>query len=200
MGQPKLLLPFRDSTVLEHVVSAVRAGGVSTVVVVVPPSRDDLIALAMQAKADVCRLETETPDMRASCQAGIRWIEAQYRPSGEDGLLLLPADHPTLDFHVVRAVLEEATRSPRWSIFVPTWNGRRGHPTCFRWEHAAKILQVPEGKGLNAYIRERGEQTCEVPCSSEAILWDLDTPADYERLLDGEKRKGGEPSSPPCMP
>jgi molybdenum cofactor cytidylyltransferase len=42
MGQPKLLLPLRGTTVLEQVLAAVRSAGVDEILVVVAPEMDDL--------------------------------------------------------------------------------------------------------------------------------------------------------------
>ena len=37
MGRPKLLLPYRDGTIVGSVVQALRGGGVSTIVLVTSP-------------------------------------------------------------------------------------------------------------------------------------------------------------------
>ncbi len=41
---------------------------------------------------------------------------------------------------------------------------------------------LPAGRGLNVYLRQHQEETLEVPVASAEILFDLDTPADYELL------------------
>ena len=46
----------------------------------------------------------------------------------------------------------------------------------------AGIRALPQGLGLNAYLRSQSAATLEVPVLSPGILCDLDTPADYERL------------------
>ena len=74
----------------------------------------------------------------------------------------------------------------RWidsrSIFVPTFQGRRGHPLALAWLHVEGIRAHAAGEGLNRYVRKHSTQVWEVPVQSEAILWDLDTPEDYQRL------------------
>jgi CTP:molybdopterin cytidylyltransferase MocA len=72
-------------------------------------------------------------------------------------------------------------------IVVPVHEGRRGHPTLIAWRHVAAIREHPSGKGINDYLRSRREQILEIPAPSAAVLWDLDTPEDYERL----RREGG---------
>jgi molybdenum cofactor cytidylyltransferase len=67
-------------------------------------------------------------------------------------------------------------------MFVPTHQGRRGHPALIGWEHVAAIRATPSDQGLNAYLRSRPKETLELPVASDSVLADLDTPEDYERL------------------
>jgi molybdenum cofactor cytidylyltransferase len=181
MGQPKLLLPVGDATVLARVLSAVRAGGVTDVLVVVGPDSPALADAAQQAGAHVLRLAEETPDMRATCMRGLDWLAQRFVPLTSDGLLLLPADHPTCRPEIVQALLEAARRTDR-SIIVPVHAGRRGHPVWLRWQHVAAIRALPPTQGLNAFIRAQAADTLELTWHDAEILRDLDTPEDYARL------------------
>ena len=53
---------------------------------------------------------------------------------------------------------------------------------AWAWRHVPGILAHSAGKGINDYLRSRQEQILEVPAPGEAVLEDLDTPEDYERL------------------
>jgi molybdenum cofactor cytidylyltransferase len=181
MGRPKLSLRLGDRTVLEHVVAALRAGGVDHVVVVVGPHVADLALPATLAGADVYLLPEPTPDMRTTVERGLLWLEEQYRPRPEDLWLLAPADHPTLNPAVVRQLLETGNESR--SIVVPVHGGRRGHPTLLAWRHVAGIRALPAGVGINAYLRE--QPVFEMPVADAGVLADLDTPEDWERIRGG---------------
>lgn len=185
MGRPKLALPLGERTVLQCVIATLRQAGIRDMLVVVGPHVSVLAELARAAGADVHLLEHETEDMRATVEEGLTWIARHWSPIEEDGWLLLPADHPTLDSAVVRALLEARQQSQDKSLFIPTYEGRRGHPTWIAWKHVAAIQGFPRGTGLNHFFRTRSDETQEVPVDSPSILWDLDTPADYEKLLAG---------------
>jgi molybdenum cofactor cytidylyltransferase len=191
MGRPKLLLRLGQATVLEHVITALLQGGVEHILVVAGPHVAELAPLAEAAGASVLLLLEETPDMRATVEHGLRWLEEHFKPSAEDSWLLVPGDHPTLEPDVVRALLEARPTSD--SIRVPMAQGRRGHPTLIGWSHVRGIFALPAGQGINAYLREHQGETALVPVASEAILQDLDTPEDYDRLL---KRRGSFDSLP----
>jgi molybdenum cofactor cytidylyltransferase len=182
MGRPKLALPLGERTVLEHVIVALREGGVECVLVVVGPHVPQLAPPAERAGAHVLQLAEETPDMRTTVEAGLRWLEEHFDPRPADSWLLVPADHPTLEPMVVRKLLGERAGSPDRSIVVPTHAGRRGHPTLIAWKHVAGMRALPAGQGLNVYLRRHAAQTLEVPVDSADVLRDLDTPEDYERL------------------
>ena len=183
MGRPKLLLPLAELTVVEHVLNAMRSAGVADVLVVVAPDADVLANLATAAGAHVLRLAEDTPDMRATCLHGLAWLNEHFQPQDDDGWLLLPADHPTVRPDVVRSLLAAAQENGDKKIFVPTHEGRRGHPTWLSWAHVAAIRAMPSEQGLNAFIRSRAPETLELSWPSDEILRDLDTPEDYQRLL-----------------
>ncbi len=182
MGRPKLSLPLGGRTVLEHVIAALRDGGVEYVLVVVGPHVPELIPYAAAAGALVCRLTAATPDMRATVQQGLRWLDHHLHPQPGDAWLLVPADHPTLEAGVVQALLRAHAENPSASIIVPTYESRRGHPTLIGWKHVPAILALSADQGINGYLREQRPETLELPVSSAAILVDLDVPEDYERL------------------
>jgi molybdenum cofactor cytidylyltransferase len=182
MGRPKLALPFAGTTVMEAVVRALRAGGVETVIVVVGPDSDALADLAIAAGAEVLRLPADTPQMRDTIEHGLRWLEEAKRPADHDGWLLLPADHPCVEPELVWALLAARKAHPERSVLVPSFGGRRGHPVWMRWSCVAGIRALPPGVGINVYLREHAAEVLEVPVAAESVLWDLDTPEDYERL------------------
>ncbi|MBV9122403.1 MAG: nucleotidyltransferase family protein [Planctomycetes bacterium] len=182
MGRPKLALPLGGATVLEQVVAACRGAGVQEVLVVVGPHLPELVPLAQRAGARVLVLAEETPDMRTTVERGLDWIAEHRHPQAGDSWLLVPADHPTLRAEVIRQLLQARADHPHSSIVVPTFQGQRGHPVLIGWEQVAGIKTLPVGQGLNVYLRGQAAVTREVPVAFPEVLWDLDTPEDYESL------------------
>jgi molybdenum cofactor cytidylyltransferase len=182
MGRPKLSLKLRGRTVLEHVLHALRTAGVEHILVVVGPHVPELSLIAEANGVHVCRLLEETADMRQTVEAGLTWLEQRFHPHPDDDWLLVPGDHPSLDPDVVRRLRAARSEHPDRSVFVPTFEGRRGHPTLIGWKHVAGIRAHPWGQGLNTYLRGQGNDVMEVAVTNAAVLCDLDTPEDYERL------------------
>ena len=184
MGQPKLLLPFGERTVIAAVLDVLRHPAIAETVVVV---RSDDIALrgtVEQSGAVVVSPETPPPEMRDSVELALRWIGEHHDPQPEEGWLLTPADHPLLDAQVLERLVAR-WRQGDCTILVPTCGGRRGHPVLFRWSLAAEVFALPAEAGLNRLVRDHAGDVTELEVASESILLDLDTPEDYARLADG---------------
>ncbi len=190
MGRPKLSLPLGDRSILEHVVSALRSGGADNVVVVIGPHLPELVPLAETAGAAVCRLTEPTPNMRATVERGLAWVEEHLRPQPPDTWLLAPADHPALDPMAIRELCDSYLRDPSRSILVPVHGGRRGHPALIAWRHVEGIRAHPADRGINAYFRDHASEVREVLVPSAGVLCDLDTPEDYDRLRAGWESRG----------
>ncbi len=182
MGRPKLALPLGERTILEHVVAALRQAEVEHILVVIGTHVMELAALAESAGGLVSFLASPPNGMRGTVEHGLRWLEERFQPCPNDTWLLVPADHPALDSVVIPQLESAYAAQPQFSIVIPTHNGRRGHPTLFAWKHVASIRTWPAELGLNTYVRHHATQTLEVPVSSPGVLWDMDTPEDYERL------------------
>jgi CTP:molybdopterin cytidylyltransferase MocA len=165
------------------VIETVRRGGVDKVLVVIGRHVPELVPLAESAGAQVLLLAHETPDMRATVERGLHWLEGRFQPQVDDAWLLIPADHPTVNEAVIRRLLQARCQYPEQSIFVPMHAGKRGHPVLIAWSHVVAIRASPVGGGLNEYLRQHTAKTQKVPVDSASICADLDTPADYARLL-----------------
>ena len=188
MGTPKLSLPLGDRSVLEHVIGRLQEATIEHVLVVVGAHVPELVPLAGKAGAEVLLLSADTPDMRATVEQGLLWLEERYQPGSDDHWLLVPADHPTLEAQSVRQLLVASRQRLDCSIVVPTYRGKRGHPALISWKHVAGIRALALGLGLNVYLRQHSAETLEVPVDSATVLAHLDTPEDYERL----RKQGGE--------
>ena len=186
MGCHKLLLPLGIGRVIDELLRAFEDSSVTATVVVV--RRDDVaLQQAVQtSSAILCTPEVDPADMRRSVEAALDEIEQRYSPSDDDGWLLVPADHPLLDRRILERVVARWRRGD-CRILVPVstdqqGNVHRGHPTVFRWEHRTAVRELPADRGINSLLQMYSEQVTELPLDDAAVITDLDTPADYERL------------------
>jgi molybdenum cofactor cytidylyltransferase len=183
MGRPKLTLPAGDSTVIGRLVDTLRRCGVENVVVVTGPEDGRLGELAQNSGARLALLPKATPDMRSTVQFGLRWLLNNGPISSGDFFLLIPADHPALTDRALSDLLKGMELDPNWSIYIPTFEGVRGHPAVLPVSLVDEIEKLPENTGINELVRRQASRTKLVAVSDPSILWDLDTQADYESFL-----------------
>ena len=182
MGQPKLLLPVGEVTIIERMLAAFRVSDIAAAMVVVRPD-DELLRTAVQAAGGTAIQPPQPPpDMRTSVEFALAHIREQFHPNPDDVWFLVPADHPLLEASLVPTLISAWNmRQPQ--ILIPTHGGRRGHPTLFRWELADEVPRLPPNVGLNQLVRSRSTNVSELAVDSPGILLDLDTPEDYAALL-----------------
>jgi molybdenum cofactor cytidylyltransferase len=195
MERHKLLLAWKDSTVMEHVLSAWRNSRVSRVVVVTRGNDCELQEICRRVDVDLVIPDRDPPDMKVSVQHGLTHIERAYDPTDVDVWMLAPADMPRLSSLVIDRVLNAYETGSRGTgrskidnrtIIVPAVHGRRGHPVLFPWPSRGEVFALPADEGVNAVLRRH--PTRELVLDADGILDDLDTPADYRRLRSAQDR------------
>lgn len=182
MGRHKLLLPLGRGTVIEQLLSVLRSSGIDEIIVVMRKHDHALRDVVERSGATVVQPDIDPPDMRTSVEHGLHAVAQRHSPTAADGWLLSPADHPLLEPRVLGQLIDAWSRSTQ-PILLPTFDGNRGHPTFFRWELAEAVFTLPAEAGLNLLVRSHADQLALIPVDSNAVLLDLDTPEDYERLL-----------------
>lgn len=182
MGRPKLLLPWRGTTVIAHLVSELQAAGVTRIYVVLRANDEALYSAVGAANAIPVQPLIDPPDMRTSVEHGLKFAAEEPESSAGAGWLLIPADHPIVSRTTV-IELQANWQPDQRQILIPTYQGRRGHPTLFSSHFASEVPTIPADCGLNWLVRQNESVIREVPVTDSGVIVDLDTPEDYESLL-----------------
>lgn len=185
MGEPKLLLPWRDGTVLDQVLAQWRASGVAGCLVVLDPhspARDALEACVRRAGAQVCLPPQSPPDMRSSLLAGLAEWERQGLPAADDVWLTAPADLPLLAPGAIDGLLAAYDpRHPR--ALAACYQGRRSHPVLVPWSWKQRWERSAAGGGLSQLLAEGPTQDVWLPEHFRRPP-DMDTPDQYRAQYD----------------
>jgi molybdenum cofactor cytidylyltransferase len=184
MGQPKLLLPWGDKTLLEHMLTLWSQCHVTRILLVIAPEDTALHSIANKYACDMVIPAERPVDMKASVWAGIAHLEQYLHAAEHDAILLAPADMPFLSPLIVQHLCQHYAANPA-SILVPTWNGKRGHPLLLPYFLAREIGNIPAELGINTWLKQKTvtELACEHLISSEQVFADIDTPDDYQQAL-----------------
>lgn len=182
MGQPKLTLPVGDTTVIGRVLDALKSAAITDIAIVARNQDTALVTEIRRHGVEPILPAVDPPDMRASIEHALRWIETTFRPTEHDAWLLLPADHPVVDAELIRRLCT-ACLTMTTDVFIPTCQGRRGHPLIARWSTVSAVRRMPSDVGVNRWLRDPATTVTEYPLNDPRILCDLDVPEDYARLL-----------------
>lgn len=187
MGSPKPLLAIDGIPLLGRIIRALKDGGAGPIVAVLPPAdREEsrpLAELAAAAGAFPLIPPAQPPDMRASVELGLGWLEGQGPP---EGFLLTPADAAGITPKAVEEVIRAWQADPG-SIHVPTREGRRGHPVALPWAAAGAIRALPPDRGINAVTRGGAFPIRPIEIPHGDVVADLDTPEEYQCWIAGDR-------------
>jgi putative nucleotidyltransferase with HDIG domain len=176
MGCFKPLLPLGTKRTIERVVHLFQDGGIN-----------DILVVAGHRAADVCQaieplnirsvINSEyQKGMFTSVLAGLRALPDRCR-----AFFIHPVDIPLVRPQTIQRLTRAIKDSPAVVVY-PTFSSRRGHPTLIRTCLVSSIMQWSGAGGLKACLQRNEADSLELPVVDEAILLDLDTPGDYDRM------------------
>jgi molybdenum cofactor cytidylyltransferase len=173
MGQPKMLLPWGEITVLEQVIATFKAAGVDEVLVVTGGARAQVEALVGNSARSVFNPDYAEGEMLSSVQTGLVGLKP-----GTEAVLIGLGDQPQVQERSVWLVLDEYRKSGA-SIIVPSYQMRRGHPWLVARTHWEEILGMQPPTSLRDFLHSHQDEIHYVEFDNNSILQDMDTPEDY---------------------
>lgn len=181
MGIPKALLPLGPRSALERVLDTAARAGLGPAVVVLGFAADRMTPLLL---AHAARTPHETAPQAvinpapergqtSSVQVGLAAV-----PTDAPMVALWPVDHPLVEVEDVVALLAEARSRPECTVVLPSHQGRAGHPALLRRRLFPAILALAPETPLRDYLKTERPRTAYAVRPTDAVLADLDTPAD----------------------
>lgn len=179
MGQLKALLPWQGTSLLKHQVDSLRSGGVDRVVVVLGHRSDELKSELAGTEGVVWQLNPDyLQGKTTSIKAGLNALGTE-QPTA---LLILNVDQPR-NADVIRFLLEEHL-SQGSLITIPAHNGKGGHPIILSPSLLDELREIDEESlGIKAVVQRHLESTRRLEMDTPEVLWDLNTPEEYQRVL-----------------
>lgn len=181
MGRPKALLPFRESTFLEHLIQVTRHPRIGVTRIVLGAGAEKIAATAGIDPSTVVLNPNWEQGQLSSIQAGVRSLEGM----GTDGMMLCPVDHPLVSARMVNDLIDRFYAEKR-AIVLPTYKGRRGHPAIFARQLYAELLGAPAETGARAVVWAHAADVFEVPTDEEGVVLNINDPDMLRHILGSE--------------
>jgi molybdenum cofactor cytidylyltransferase len=176
MGQPKMILPWGDTTVIGRVVDVLTEAGLSEIVVVTGSAHAQVVeVLKGREVLSVINPSYQSGEMLASIQVGLGALSEDVCAA-----VIALGDQPQIQVGVVRSVIERynSTRQP---LIIPSFEMRRGHPWLVERGLWQEIMDLESFQTMRDFIENNRQRIDYVNVDTRSILQDLDTPEDYER-------------------
>jgi molybdenum cofactor cytidylyltransferase len=175
MGQPKMLLPWGETTVLGKVITTFHAAGIQDVVVITGGAREQVEKTIGDSAHTIFNEDYKSGEMLSSIQTGLTAMQPET-----EAVLIGLGDQPQIEEETVRLVLQEYERSGA-AIIVPSYQLHRGHPWLAAREHWKTILNMQAPDSLREFLNQFRNNIRYVEVDTPTILQDLDTPEDYSK-------------------
>ncbi|MDE0313473.1 MAG: nucleotidyltransferase family protein [Candidatus Poribacteria bacterium] len=189
MGQPKQLLPFGESTIVETVVENMLDSKFSEVIVVVGHCAEEVQDILGKQPVKIVFNPNYREGMLTSAQAGVcslNFANAK-NTSDRDAFSIMLVDQPFITSELIDKVIDAYAQTNK-GIALPSYNYKRGHPVIFHHRYANDILALgAESGGVRSLFKSHIEDIHYVNVDTDDVLRDIDYREDYERAL-REKR------------
>ena len=173
MGQPKMLLPWGKSTVLQTVIATLQASGINDVLVVTGASRSQVEALVGRSAQTIFNENYAAGEMLNSLQVG---LAAKMREAS--AALICLGDQPQIQERSVRRVCNAFNLS-RSNIVAPSYQMQRGHPWLVARPLWDELLAMKSPQTPRDFLKKHAKKIEYVIFETPTVTEDLDTPEDY---------------------
>ncbi|MBX9983402.1 MAG: carbon monoxide dehydrogenase [Mycobacterium sp.] len=172
LGQPKQLLPYRETTVLGATLDAARAAGLDQLIVTLGGA-----AQAVRGQVSLDGFDVVTvDDFGAGCSASLRVALEAVHPHSS-GVVLMLGDQPGIDPADVQRIGAGGA-----DIMVCHYTDGIGHPFWFSRNMFGELSRLHGDKGVWKLIESGRHPVGELRVERPVPL-DVDTWEDYQRLL-----------------
>lgn len=195
MGQPKQLLPFGNSTIIETVIDNMLASNFDDVRVVLGHCADEIQQLIRDRGVSTVYNPDYRDGMLSSAQRGIKSIDFHClsesstndsRNSNEtnrDAFSLMLVDQPFITTEIIDKTIVGYRESIK-GITIPSYNYQRGHPVIFHNKFAKEIVSLGEDSGgIRTLYKTHADEIHYINVDTDHILKDIDSPDDYSKAL-----------------
>lgn len=181
MGALKPLLPLGDTTVIRR--QAEMLGGVVDRTIVVVGFQAETVKAHLHGyHVSIVENPEFARGMFTSVQAGIMALSHDT-----EEFLVLPVDYPLVTGELIKELLTVYFHSPSSKVGYPSYGGRRGHPPVISASCILGILRHNGEQGLKGALAPYNETACYLESEDRRCVMDMDTPVDYQEILEMTK-------------
>ncbi|BAF59713.1 MAG: nucleotidyltransferase family protein [Pelotomaculum sp.] len=176
MGRPKQLLRLGGKTMIRIIAENVVASKVDEVLVVTGCQGDSVAAEVSGLPVKVVHNPDFAEGQGVSLALGARNISKDA-----SAILVLTSDQPLVSSSLINFLVEKFKKSSCLAL-RPVYNGMPGHPVIFSGFLREELVGLKGDEGARQILKKMGGGVNYWPVQDEAVVFDIDTPEDFETL------------------
>jgi molybdenum cofactor cytidylyltransferase len=182
LGNPKQLLSINGNTLLARVANTAGESGLNPVIAVLGANDDKLSATLNIPGLIVVKNDDWKEGMASSIRIGLSSM-LELSPQ-VDGVIMMVCDQPYLNQDLIKALIG-AQRDSGLPVAAASYGGKLGTPALFHKSLFPELMSLSGDTGARKILDKMRDDV--VVIDFEMGIVDIDTPEDYERLLNENK-------------
>ena len=177
MGKAKMLLPFKKTTILAHLIEEITLVE-PNIIQLVTGYYHDLIQVQISTdKVDIIQNPHYSLGMSSSIQVG---LTAMIKACPDlDFLVIVVSDQPYLNQSILLRLLTKQQQTAK-GIIASYYNGIKGTPVLLSSAYFSHLYNLTGDKGARVILQQFPDDIATIEFENGAL--DIDTPEDYELL------------------
>lgn len=177
MGKAKMLLPFKKTTILSHLIEEITLVEPNIIQLVTGHYHDLIQAQISTNKVAIIQNPDYSLGMSSSIQVG---LNAMIKACPDlDFLVIVVSDQPYLNKSILLRLLTKQQQTAK-GIIASSYNGIKGTPVLLSSAYFPHLYNLTGDKGARVILQQFPGDIATIEFENGAL--DIDTPEDYELL------------------
>ncbi len=177
LGTAKQLLPWKQTTLLEHSIKTILELNCDDVFVILGANHNLIKSKIDCKKVDVLVNDNWELGLGNSIASGVKYIQESKEV---DGILLVLADQPLIDSKYLKSLIDKFEVNNNKIIASSYSNGKKGVPVLFDKEYFEELSKLNGDKGAKTLLDKYVPNVFAI--NAEHLVSDIDTEEDYDKL------------------
>lgn len=177
MGRPKQLLPWKDTTLLNHAIQTALSCKSDDVIVILGSEAETIQKNLQKGNYKILVHKEWDKGLGSTIGKGVTYLEAS--DPALPAVLIMLGDQPLLGSDHLNALIERFKKEGK-GIIATDYGAKLGVPAVFSREYFAELARLQGDSGAGKLIASHADSVIGIPGGSRTA--DLDTPEDYLSL------------------
>ena len=180
MKQTKQLLSYRGKPLLQHTIDAATGSMLSGVILVLGHEAEIIRENIKLNGAETVQNPHYRSGQSSSLKVGLSAVSDTC-----DAVLFMLGDQPLINSDIIDRLIQHYLKTGS-ALIIPRYVGKRGNPVLIDRSLFKELEELSGDTGGRELFKRHQNEIEYLDEQTAAILTDIDTPEDYQRLLKGQ--------------